>query len=372
MQPRIRHRTRASRLKSTERTNRPDWRTTATTIGGILSVLLVAAGLFYTNGANRQQQELGLQQQNLALQGQVADRFTAAIDQLGQEDEKKQDKLSIRLGGIYALQRLMIDSPPDQPAVVQVLCAFVRTHAPRPDQMPKRVRPSSADVRAAVTVLSHRPNPGNQTLDFSGTLLGLDTAELRGADLIGADLTGADLRYANLTGANLDGANLDGTDLDSVHLDGADLRYADLDGANLTGADLRYADLTGTPLTGANLRYANLTGANLDGADLASANLDGANLASANLHDADLSGADLHDADLSGAHLDGANLQGMRLDVAHLDGADLDGADLTYADLTGADLSRVVGLTSIQIVDASMDKTTKLPKGVEQPTPSPH
>ena len=73
-----------------------------TTIGGILSVLLVAAGLFYTNDANRNQQKLGLEQQKLALQGQVADRFTAAIDQLGQEDGKRQDKLSLRLGGIYA------------------------------------------------------------------------------------------------------------------------------------------------------------------------------------------------------------------------------------------------------------------------------
>jgi len=69
-------------------TKKPDRRTTATTIAGIVSVLLVAAGLFYTNDANRKQQQLGLDQQKLALQGQVADRFTAAIDQLGQEDER--------------------------------------------------------------------------------------------------------------------------------------------------------------------------------------------------------------------------------------------------------------------------------------------
>ena len=45
-----------------------DWRITATTLAGIVSVLLVAAGLFYTNQANREQQKLGIQQQELNLQ----------------------------------------------------------------------------------------------------------------------------------------------------------------------------------------------------------------------------------------------------------------------------------------------------------------
>jgi hypothetical protein len=62
--------------------NKADWRTTATAVGGIVSVLLVAVGLFYTNNANREQQRLGLDQQKLAFQGQVADRFTTAIGQL--------------------------------------------------------------------------------------------------------------------------------------------------------------------------------------------------------------------------------------------------------------------------------------------------
>src|SRR4051812_29052896 len=46
--------------------NKADWRTTATAVGGIVSVLLVAVGLFYTNNANREQQRLGLDQQKLA------------------------------------------------------------------------------------------------------------------------------------------------------------------------------------------------------------------------------------------------------------------------------------------------------------------
>jgi hypothetical protein len=249
------------------------WQQTATTLAGILSVLLVAVGLFYTNLANRKQQQLGLEQQLLALQGQAAGRFTTAIDQLGHEGN---DQLSIRLGGVYSLQRLARDSQPDAPTVVQVLCAFVRTHAPRrPFPPPVAVPSAPEDVRAAVTVLGFRPHPdqlGNRTLDFSNALLGLDRIVLAGADLTGADLAGADLAGARL--------------------DQADLRFADLTGAYLTGVDLRGTQLGGHRI-GANLRGTNLTNVTLAGVDLTGVDLAGAHLALA------LAGADLMGADLS-------------------------------------------------------------------------
>ena len=56
-------------------------------------------------------------------QGQITDRYNAAITNLGSPS------VDVRLGGIYALQRIMQDSPRDQPTVVAVLCAFVRDHA---------------------------------------------------------------------------------------------------------------------------------------------------------------------------------------------------------------------------------------------------
>ncbi len=114
---------------------------------------------------------------------------------------------SLRAPGIYGLQRLMIDSPEDESAVVQVLCAFVPTHAPRPATPPKTMTSSPAHVRAAVTVLANRPHPHLHPLSLSGTLLGLDYADLRYADRGGADLHGANLSGANLTGANLHGAD---------------------------------------------------------------------------------------------------------------------------------------------------------------------
>jgi hypothetical protein len=56
----------------------------------------------------------------VAEQGQLTERYTKAIEQLGS------DKLDVRLGGIYALERIAADSERDHPTVVEVLSAFVR------------------------------------------------------------------------------------------------------------------------------------------------------------------------------------------------------------------------------------------------------
>ena len=56
----------------------------------------------------------------LTEQGQVTDRYTKAVEQLGS------DKLAVRIGGIYALERVARDSERDYPTVIEVLTAFVR------------------------------------------------------------------------------------------------------------------------------------------------------------------------------------------------------------------------------------------------------
>jgi hypothetical protein len=322
---------------------RSDWRQALTAFAGILSVLLVAAGLIYTNDANRKQQQATQDQIKIAEQGQLTDRFSKAVEQLGQEGP---DKLGIRLGGIYALERLMTDSPRDEPTIIEVLCALVRTHAVPPageDRTAASLSPSSPDVYAAVTVLGRRPRPddrNNARLDFAGARVAMPHA-----GLTGADLSGADLRGANLGGADLGGADLRGADLR-----GADLRAPDLSGANLRDADLSLADLNLADLSLADLSLANLRGADLSRADLSGANVSGANLRLANLRDADLSGANLFGADLTDAGLHGLDLRG--------------------ADLSGANFGVVVQadeLAGRAVQCAWVDGGTRLPPGVARP-----
>ena len=67
----------------------------------------------------------------------MTDRYTKAVEQLGS------DKLDVRIGGIYALERIARDSARDHPAVMEVLTAFIREHSREPWPLPEV--PTNAD-----------------------------------------------------------------------------------------------------------------------------------------------------------------------------------------------------------------------------------
>jgi len=236
-------------------------------------------------------------------EGQFADRYTKAVEQLGS------DRLDVRIGGIYALERVARDSARDHPAVMEVLTAFVRCRSgerwPPAVDGEERERSTRPDIQAAVTVVGRRDterDSPDRCIDLTDAVLiraDLAGAKLGGAVLTGAHLEGADLSEAGLSGAVLTGAHLEGADLSEAALGGrADLTGAHLDKAKLPGAKLQWGILTGARLGGATLSYADLEEADLSEADLSGANLSHADLERADLSEADLSGADLSDADL--------------------------------------------------------------------------
>jgi uncharacterized protein YjbI with pentapeptide repeats len=313
-------------------------------------LVTLGAGLFAAGALLYTARNFTLSRRTFELteQGQVTDRYTKAIEQLGSKE------LDVRIGGIYALERVARDSPRDHPTVMEVLTAFVREHSrehlpdavgdePGTEATERMTRP---DVQAAVTVVGRRDR-GHDRQQIS----------LAGADLPRADLTSANLVSAYLHAANLGFANLTGADLT-----GADLTYADLTRALLAGANLTHAHLSGADLTRALLADANLVGAQLAEADLTSAHLNGADLTYA-----DLTGARLPDAGLAGANLTRARLPGADLTHAHLTDANLTGANLTGANLTGADLTGAnltdTNLTDADLTGAILTESQPVPEG---------
>jgi hypothetical protein len=75
-------------------------------LGVILTLLTLVVTTTFSNYDNRKQREL-------TERGQITDRFSTAVDQLGHKER------NVRLGGIYALERIMRDSESDQPAIVE-------------------------------------------------------------------------------------------------------------------------------------------------------------------------------------------------------------------------------------------------------------
>jgi len=240
----------------------------------------------------------------VSQEGQITDRFSKAIEQLGASDANGNKKLEVRLGGIYALERIANESERDHWPIMETLCTCVRENSPAKRKHSDSVKQAlgekgiSADIQAILTVLGRR----DRRYEKSDRVIDLSSADLNRAHLFGADLRGADLRWADLNGA---------------HLSGADLRDAMLGWAGLIGADLSSADLRG---------------------------------------------ASLFEADLRGAELTNAYLNG-----AHLSGADLSGADLLMARLHRAGLSEASNLTQAQIDKADGDSSTELPQGLHMP-----
>jgi hypothetical protein len=78
-------------------------------------------------------------------EGQITERFNKAIDHLGS------DKVDVRLGGIYALERIAKNSEDDRDTIAEVLTAFVRQHSPwPPSSQPGR---SGADLPSTAAAL---------------------------------------------------------------------------------------------------------------------------------------------------------------------------------------------------------------------------
>lgn len=307
----------------------------------------------------------------LTQQSQVTERYTKAVEQLGS------DKLDVRLGGVYALERIAFDSKRDYPTAVEVLSAFVREHTDqahtdsepsvakvlstfiqaysdlaaegRPDaKQPDRKPKPPTDVKAAITVLGR--------LALRSGVPWADVVRRNLDDIyLDEDYEGyigmADLSLVNLDEAHLAGMYLSGFVLQGAHLEGANLDRAQLEGTYLNDAHLERASLNG-----ARLKRANLHRAHLERASLIQAHLEGANLIDAYLERADLTGTWLDGANLAGAHLERVYLNG------DLEGAYLDGAHLEGANLAGAD-----GLTQEQINRASGDAMTRLPSPLHAP-----
>jgi len=241
-----------------------------------LAAVLVVAGAVAT-----------WRQVQVSREGQITDRLTRAIDQLGN------NKVDVRIGGIYALERLAKDSAADRLAIGEILTAFIRTHVPW--QTGHRSRPETAplpevdetmpwltdrapDVRSAVLVLGRYPH------DEHDRRMALRRVDLRRTNFYAGTLINVDLAYSNLTAClaggvhwelcrffrtdlrktELIGATLDRSDFAEAHL-----QEANLEGATLRGANLRDADLRDSNLNRADLRGADLTGAHLLGAQLA-------------------------------------------------------------------------------------------------------
>ena len=200
------------------------------TLVQIITALLVLAGLYWTS-----RRVVAVEENvRVAQEGHITERFTKAIEQLGD------DKMAIRLGGIYALERIAKDSEKDHgPMIMEVLTAYVRERAPsREEDAFATPEPPPTDIQAILTVIGRRETPGKNR--------GNDRLDLRDTQLVAANLSGVNLSGANLNRVNLSGADLERAILDTRIFGGA---------KNLTAAQVQSAKNWRTARLPEDLKY---------------------------------------------------------------------------------------------------------------------
>jgi len=407
-----------------------DFRNYGTGIAALLAALAAAATLIF------QLIRVWINERtaSTAEQGMITDRINKAVLGLGEEkvikvealdDDGKQrlkkdgtpimiertvPNTEVRIGALYALERIAQDSLRDHIQIMKIICAYIRNNAgtvgqvpPEPEPLPddfgtgdidryemqtlaetKRAEWSiwraqvkqPDDIRVALEILSDR-SARQRAIEQSNTSAppdihtfekhagqALATALSKDPTKLGAAVDDAltpwkrsllqsrhfqlDLRNADLRGADL--TNLT---LELGRFEGTQLQGTEIQEAILQGADLRAADLRGGDLFKAKLQGAYLDKAELQGAYLRATELQGVGLWEAELQGVDLGHANLQGADLASAKLQGTDLGGAKLQGTYLGGAKLQGTDLRRAKLQGADL-RAAELQGANLWDTNL------------------
>ncbi|MBK7598349.1 MAG: hypothetical protein IPJ07_07430 [Acidobacteria bacterium] len=121
-----------------------------TTLAQIIGGIGLLAGLYFTWRSLKINED-----------GKITDRYSKAIELLG----SKKKNLDMRLGGIYALERIARDSEKDHWTVMEALTAFIREHSPvKANQKGKQgelfksedEKRITTDIQAALTVIGRR------------------------------------------------------------------------------------------------------------------------------------------------------------------------------------------------------------------------
>lgn len=209
--------------------------------------------------------------------GQITDRFTKAVDQLGNED------FSIRLGGLYSLGRISQESQRDRLGVMEILCAYARAHSGKPDYR--------EDIQALMRVIGGPQKGYSGALSLAGVDLGnldLNRCNFDRVSFVGARFSGSDLSDSVFSNANLSERNFDNADFSRSVLDNAIMRNGSFLNTKLFDTRLRRVDLSGARLVGASFWKADLTDSNFSGATLVGSYLLQARLPRVNFRGANL------------------------------------------------------------------------------------
>ena len=191
-----------------------------------------------------------------AEEGLITERLTKATEGLGKKDGDK-PVIEVRLGALYALERIAQDSIRDHVQIMEILCAYVRHNSPLKSKPKKKLTNAKTktsskkneparlreDIQAALTIIGRRGHGKG----------GTERLEEEETQEYCIDLSHCDLSEALLTEANFSNARLQNSNLTHVAFMQADLSDTWMKEATLNDTWFSGADISGAWLDGAKM-----------------------------------------------------------------------------------------------------------------------
>lgn len=183
--------------------------------------------------------------------------------------------LEVRIGSIYALERIARDSLRDHIQVMENLCAYIRENSPVTSLDPTEDLFSRAvpriDIQAAISVIGRRS--GEQIEIEMQRQFRLD---LRNTDLSGIDFSGGDFSAAMLHKCRLEACLFNDTSLKGTQFHSALLNHSSFYRAEMRGALFNHAVINRPFLVAGDqnesILMGNIYGISVAGADLTAIN----------------------------------------------------------------------------------------------------
>ena len=241
------------------------------------------------------------------MKNEMDRKFKSTASLLGSDDA------FARMGAIYSLYQIAIESEAHRVQAAAALCKYVRSKTQEKSYKKLCYWHPLAEIQTAIDVL-FKDTPGE---------------------------TGLYPRFPNLPPANLTGARLDGTNFAKTKCQTAIFKKSSLYGADFSGAYCRDADFRNALcvraiFADADCRDANFRKANCQEANFAKAHCQRALFSGAQCQGANFSSARCLMVKFNHAHFQDANFQGALCQGASFSKANCQGANFAFSQCQGA------------------------------------
>jgi hypothetical protein len=340
----------------------------AQVLAGLAAGTVVLVQLFYTSRTLaatesniEQSRQATLKREEIDRDGQIADRYSRAVEQLANEMP------TIRLGGIYALEQIAKDSQKHHWTAMEILTAFLRQQAA--GRMRRYIELQS--LREGIQSISFEQQSDelkqehfDRTIEGSeATVLTRTVLEVLGRRTL-AHEESIDIRL-DLSYVAIFDLGIADWHFERALFVSCNMSRVRLDNTFCQNAQFLNAQMKDMHAVGAYFQDADFTSANLDGARLIRCHFDSTILLGADLPGAIIVGGDSPcQRTLQKSSFRSSLLRDAQFINVYADGADFTGATFDRTTLQNVDFRGAIGLTQQQINGCIFRGEVLLPPGL--------